>query len=663
MTNHLFRRRSQLLISVAAVATLAVVPAASGATADRHHDAASNQAAKARNAAKRATPATARADVASAKEGVPAQEARLGLASGEKLVVKDVQVDADGTRHIRYDRTFDGLRVIGGDLVVHQTKGGALKGVNQAHAGSVAVASTTPTVSKAKARAAADDHVSFAAKGGSGQLVVFAGGAKPVLAWESIVEGVKKDQTPSRMHVITDAHTGKVLSQWDAIQTADSGTGNSIYSGTVKIGTSGSSGAFTMKDASRGGNYTTDLQGKTAGTGTTFTDADNTWGNGSTSDRASAGVDAHYGAQVTWDYYANRHGRSGIFNNGKGVPSRVHYGNSYVNAFWDGTQMTYGDGAGNADPLVELDVAGHEMSHGVTEHSAGLNYSGDAGGLNEATSDIFGTGVEWYANNANDKPDYLIGEMIDINGNGTPLRYMDKPSKDGGSYDCWNSSVGNADPHYSSGPANHWFYLASEGSGAKTINGVSYNSPTCNSSTVTGIGHQKAEDIWYRALTTYMTSTETYPQARNAAIQSAIDLYGASSTECATTAAAFSAIGVPAGTTSCSGGTTPPPTSGCTTGTVLTGSLSGAGAYAYQPGSNGYFHSTTGKITGCLSGPSGTDFDLYLQKWNGSSWVDVAKSTSSSSSESINYSGTAGDYSFVVESYSGSGSYSFSYTG
>ena len=148
--------------------------------------------------------------------------------------------------------------------------------------------------------------------------------------------------------------------------------------------------------------------------------------------------------------------------------------------------MTYGDGAGNTHPLVELDVAAHEMSHGVTENTAGLAYTGDAGGLNEATSDIFGTAVEFYAANASDPGDYLIGEEIDLNGNGTPLRYMDKPAQDGASKDCWSSTLGSLDPHYSSGPLNHWFYLASEGSGAKTINGTSYNSPTCDGSTVTG---------------------------------------------------------------------------------------------------------------------------------------------------------------------------------
>ena len=225
-----------------------------------------------------------------------------------------------------------------------------------------------------------------------------------------------------------------------------------------------------------------------------------------------------------------------------------------------GEKMTYGDGDGSSyGPLVSLDVAGHEMSHGVTENTAGLAYTGDAGGLNEATSDIFGTSVEWFANNPSDVPDYLIGELINLNGNGTPLRYMDKPSKDGGSKDCWSSSLGGLDPHYSSGPLNHWFYLASEGSGAKTINGVAYNSPTCDASTVSPVGRDKAEKIWYRTLSTYLTSSSNYAAARNGAIRSAKDLYPTDPTVCTNIAASFSAIAVPASTETCAG-VTPPPT-------------------------------------------------------------------------------------------------------
>ena len=210
-----------------------------------------------------------------------------------------------------------------------------------------------------------------------------------------------------------------------------------------------------------------------------MTDADDVWGNGSGSNTQTAGVDAAYGAQVTWDFYKNVFARNGIRNDGVAAYSRVHYSRAYVNAFWYDSCfcMTYGDGSGSTHALTSLDVAGHEMSHGVTANTAGLEYSDESGGLNEATSDIFGTGVEFYAANSNDVGDYLIGEEIDINGDGTPLRYMDEPSKDGASYDYWTSSIGNADVHYSSGPANHFFYLLSEGSGSKTINGVHLRQP------------------------------------------------------------------------------------------------------------------------------------------------------------------------------------------
>jgi Zn-dependent metalloprotease len=213
--------------------------------------------------------------------------------------------------------------------------------------------------------------------------------------------------------------------------------------------------------------------------------------------------------------------------------------------------MTYGDGSGNTQPLTSIDVAGHEMSHGVTEATANLNYSGDAGGLNEATSDIFGTMVEFYANNASDVGDYLIGEKININGNGTPLRYMDKPSKDGRSKDCWTTSTGGLDPHYSSGPLNHWFYLASEGTGAKTINGVNYNSTSCNGTTFAGVGRDVAAKVWYRTLSTKLSSGSTYKDARNGAINSAKELYGAGSAQCKGIQAAFSGISVPAGSAVC----------------------------------------------------------------------------------------------------------------
>jgi Zn-dependent metalloprotease len=212
--------------------------------------------------------------------------------------------------------------------------------------------------------------------------------------------------------------------------------------------------------------------------------------------------------------------------------------------------MTYGDCDGTTyGPLVNLDVAGHEMSHGVTSRSANLTYSGESGGLNEANSDIMGTMVEFYANNVNDTPDYLIGEEIYLNNvagspNQKALRYMYNPIKDTRSPNCYSSTLGSLDVHYSSGVANHFYYLLAEGSGAKTYSGVDHTSPTCNGSSLTGIGRDAASKIWYRALTVYMTSSTNYAGARTATLNAASDLYGAGSAQYNAVAATWSAVSV-----------------------------------------------------------------------------------------------------------------------
>ncbi|MYS56440.1 peptidase M4 [Streptomyces sp. SID6013] len=471
----------------------------------------------------------------------------LGLGAKEKLVVRDVAKDRDGTLHTRYERTYDGLPVLGGDLVV-TSDAGKTEQVVKATAKAIKPASVTPKISAAKAESQA---VSAAKAAGAEQpdadraprKVIWAGSGTPVLAYETVVGGLQEDGTPNELHVITDAATGAKLYEYQGIE---NGTGHTTYSGTVTLGTAQSGSSYTLTDTARGNHKTYNLGGRTSGTGSLFTNSDDVWGNGTSSDPETAGADAHYGAALTWDYYKNVHGRSGIRGDGVAAYSRVHYGNAYVNAFWSDSCfcMTYGDGINNSNPLTAIDVAGHEMTHGVTSNTAGLNYSGESGGLNEATSDIFGTSVEFYANNSSDVGDYLIGEEIDINGDGTPLRYMDKPSKDGASYDNWFSGIGNSDVHYSSGPANHFFYLLSEGSGTKTINGVTYNSPTSDGLPVTGIGRAKAEKIWFRALTTKFTSTTNYAGARTGTLAAAGELYGTDSAEYTAVANAWAGINV-----------------------------------------------------------------------------------------------------------------------
>ncbi|MEU6480470.1 M4 family metallopeptidase [Streptomyces sp. NPDC047017] len=550
MTPRTSRHQRVLLAAATAVAAGALL--STGLATSASAQAPADSAGRTLAAAPAALSTAARTSLlAQAQSDAQSTAQKIGLGVQEKLVAKDVVKDADGTVHTRYERTYAGLPVLGGDLIVHTSRAGATEGVTKATEATIKVASLTPKVAPAKAQTQA---LSLARAAGSASTsadqaprkVIWAGSGKPVLAYETVVGGLQDDGTPNQLHVITDAATGKKLFEYQGIET---GTGKTLYSGQVTLTTTKSGSSYQLYDTTRGGHKTNNLAHKTSGTGTLFTDADDVWGTGTASSSATdqtAAADAAYGAQETWDFYKSTFGRNGIKNNGVGAYSRVHYGSNYVNAFWDDSCfcMTYGDGSGNNHPLTALDVAGHEMSHGVTSNTAGLEYSGESGGLNEATSDIFGTGVEFYANNAADKGDYLIGEKIDINGDGTPLRYMDKPSKDGGSADYWSSGVGNKDVHYSSGVANHFFYLLSEGSGAKVINGVSYNSPTSNGAKVTGIGRDKALQIWYKALTTYMTSTTNYKAARTATLNAASALYGSSSTEYKTVAATWSAVNV-----------------------------------------------------------------------------------------------------------------------
>ncbi|MDR6977456.1 Zn-dependent metalloprotease [Streptomyces sp. 3330] len=534
-TPHSTSRRAAAvaLVGVSALIAAAVQSGAATAAPAKAPQAAGQAAPGAESV--RLTPAQRAALIRDADAGKAATAKELGLGAKEALVVRDVVKDADGTLHTRYERTYGGLPVLGGDLVVETAASGATEAVTKATRAAIKVASLSPVVSAAKAQKQA---LSLATAAGAEQAdtdraprkVIWAANGTPVLAYETVVGGLQEDGTPNELHVVTDATTGAKLYEYQGIET---GTGNTMYSGQVTLGTTQSGSTYNLTDGARGGHKTYNLNRGTSGTGTLFSGSDDVWGNGAASNLETAGADAHYGAALTWDYYKNVHGRSGIRGDGVGAYSRVHYGNAYVNAFWSDSCfcMTYGDGSGNTHPLTSIDVAGHEMTHGVTSNTAGLNYSGESGGLNEATSDIFGTSVEFYAQNSSDVGDYLIGEEIDINGDGSPLRYMDKPSKDGASKDSWYSGIGSVDVHYSSGPANHFFYLLSEGSGTKTINGVTYNSATADGLPVTGIGRDKAEKIWFRALTTKFTTTTNYAAARTGTLAAAGELYGTTSTE------------------------------------------------------------------------------------------------------------------------------------
>ncbi len=259
-------------------------------------------------------------------DSVKAETAKdLGLGAKEKLVVRDVLKDRDGTVHVRYERTYDGLPVLGGDLVVQgDTAGGEADKVVKAARAAVRPATTAATVLTAKAEQQALSAAK-AQNAGTAETadvdraprkVIWAADGTPVVAYETVVGGLQHDGTPQELHVVTDATTGEKLYEWQAVQ---NGTGHTVYSGTVDLTTTQSGSSYNLTDGARGGHKTYNLNRGTSGTGTLFSGSDDVWGNGSPSNAESVSADAHYGAALTWDYYKNVHGRSGIRGDGVGA--------------------------------------------------------------------------------------------------------------------------------------------------------------------------------------------------------------------------------------------------------------------------------------------------------------------------------------------------------
>ncbi len=474
----------------------------------------------------------------------------VGLADVRaELTAKASRQDERGTTHVRFQQLYQGLAVFEGEAISHVDAQGNVTETSALR--DVRGLDPKAKVSRQDAvRAALDKHSAAAAQSKvEASLEVLPKGersSKNRLVWHLVVES-ETESGPAHWNYFVDAHDGSLVWSFDSLETSASiGTGKTMFAGDQPISTDFASGTYALRDLIRGsGNYTCDKNNKTNSPAcTVFTRANNIFGNNvkDSSDRATAGADAHYGLQATWDYYQAMFGRNGIDGAGRQTYSRVHYGTNYQNAFWSDSCfcMTYGDGGTTFYPLVSLDVAGHEMSHGVMSTEANLTYSGESGGLNESNSDIFGTMVEYAVNSAQDVPDYLIGERIykaNWSGgtyvNNAALRYMADPARDGRSPACWSSTLGSLDVHYSSGPNNHMFYLLAEGGTSK-----------CNGNVVTGIGRDKAARIWYKAITDYMTASTNYAGARGAALSAASALYGAGSAEVSAVAAAYSAINV-----------------------------------------------------------------------------------------------------------------------
>ncbi|HEX8456149.1 MAG TPA: M4 family metallopeptidase [Pyrinomonadaceae bacterium] len=478
-----------------------------------------------------------------------ARGGRQGIAYKSDLKAKRVTTDDQDKTHTRFQQTHRGIPVFGGEAIVHLNPDESVFAVTDDLIDSVQVDTQAyrtedEAVLTAVSALGCDTCLTAAPQT---DLQILRHDGNDYLTYRVQLRREDGTHDTSMPVYFVDAHTGNVVWQYDNLQTA---SGSSLYSGTVTINTYFRSPTYYMEDITRKVG-TFDFRNTTSSV-YRFTDSDNLWN--STTQRA--GVDAHYGAAKVYDYYLNTHNRRGIdgaggpayYTSADGVTglisSLVHYSTGYNNAFWNGSYMTYGDGNGSTfSPLVTLDICGHEMTHGVTERTAGLAYANESGALNESFSDVFGAMVERYAQGQTSNT-WKIGEQCYTPGiAGDALRYMDNPhaaSNSGYTADDdpdhyaerYTGTADSGGVHINSGIANKAFYLVAVG-------GTHHRGGT-----VTGIGADAAARIWYRALTTYMTSSTNFRGARTATLNAAAALYGSGSTNYNSVAAAWTACGV-----------------------------------------------------------------------------------------------------------------------
>nr|WP_317043923.1 M4 family metallopeptidase [Flavobacterium covae] len=362
------------------------------------------------------------------------------------------------------------------------------------------------------------------------------------------------------------------------------------YSGSQSIETSLSGSSYILSETGRGNGIQTYnmKKGTSYASAVNFTDADNNWtaAEYNNTNKDNAALDAHWGAEKTYDYWKNIHNRNSFDNAGAKINSYVHYSNNYDNAYWDGTRMTYGDGSGTYfDALTSLDVCAHEIGHAICTKTANLVYQNESGAMNEGFSDIWGACIENYAQ-AN-KQIWLIGEDIERRAGHLALRSMSNPNAEGqpDTYKGTNWYSGTGDSggvHTNSGVLNYWFYLLSVGGSGTNDIGNAFN--------ITGITITKAEKIAFRTESVYLSANSTYANARTGAIQAATDLYGAGSPEVIATTNAWYAVGIGAAYSGGTSDTTAPttPTNLVASGTTSTSTTLSWTASTDNVGVTGY---------------------------------------------------------------------------
>lgn len=400
-----------------------------------------------------------------------------------------------------------------------------------------------------------DPSATYAPKGNLVLVEDYYGGEEPDgilhLAWHFDIYAT---HPLSRNDVYVDAITGRILFTNSIIKHVQA-TGNSTYSGPVTFEALNTAGVFSLHDNTRGGGVNT----------FTLNDSSNiSFKQDVTSTSAafpsSVAIDAHWGAEKVYDYWNLKHNRLSYNNNNAPLNSYVNYSKNYNNAFWNGTAMIYGDGSGRGsggfDPLVSLDICGHEIGHGVCQATAGLIYNRESGGMNEGFSDIWGAVIENYANphetDAKAKDIWSIGEEI----SNAPLRDMINPNlygdpdTYGGAY--WKFATSNCNPnsntndqcgvHSNSGVLNRWFYVLT--TGAKGTNDVG------NAYEVKGVGIDTAAIIAYGTELS-LTQTSNYAVCRQQSINYATAQFGACSKEVEAVIRAWYSVNVGSDYTSC----------------------------------------------------------------------------------------------------------------
>ncbi|WP_405383145.1 M4 family metallopeptidase [Maribacter sp. LLG6340-A2] len=471
--------------------------------------------------------------------------------------------DEKGVDHQKFQQYYRGLKVEFGQSIIHSKNGSAQAISNSIF--EINNVSIAPSISAAAALNSAmayvgaeeylwDSPVEAAMVDGyrkpKGELVIFPtindNFDTPKLAYKFDVYALKPIK---RMDIYIDANNGQVLFVNNRIHTVDTpASGASLYNGTVNFTADFTDNLYTLRQVSDGNGietYNMD-NGTDYNLAIDFTSQTNVFSG------SEIGVQAHFGAEQTHKYFMQKHGRNSYDDTGSVLKSYVSanlIGMGYfsnINAFWDGSRMTYGDGDGvNYGPLVALDIVGHEIAHGVTEYTASLVYQNESGALNESFSDIFGESIEFFAQGTND---WLMGDAIGFGGSGGALRSMSNPNSYsdpdtyGGTH--WINTI-NCQPlntndlcgvHINSGVQNYWFYLLSVGGSGTNDNGDAYG--------VNAIGMEKAGSIAYHNLANYLTQLSDFEDARMGSILAAIDLFGAGSSEEIAVTNAWHAVGV-----------------------------------------------------------------------------------------------------------------------